>query len=662
MTAFGQQSCQQPEIGGLRAGEIGAPYPGPPSLVGDRDACGVGFLADQKGRRRHDIMARALVALGCMEHRGGCGGDSVSGDGAGVLTSVPWELFEADGHLKGHSSDSCGVAMTFLPTNAAEANQVKGFFEAQAKRRGLEVLGWRAVPQRKEVLGPMALAALPDIQQCFVHHPTARGDELESLLYEARRSIQADIKEGVEAGGSESLGETYIAAFSSRTIVYKGMTQSAVLGPFYEDLQDPRYFTNFAIYHRRFSTNTVPKWPLAQPMRMLAHNGEINTLLGNVNWQRALDAVRGRRDPLVSLDRSDSANLDSVFEHLRRNTDIEPAMAIGTLVPEAYRDQPDYDEHPEVVEMLEYYAGIQEAWDGPALLTFCDGKQIGAQLDRNGLRPARVLLTNDGLLAMMSETGVVDVKDEDVLWKGRLGPGLQITMDLETGEIRKNVEVKSANAAKAPYGAWLRKHKIQIAPADFGAETAGELGNSTVQQMTAFGWSLEDLDMQVAPLYLPCISPVSPLYLPCIPCISPGHAGGRHVQRGQGDPLLPRQRRAARRPLAEPEHRLRLLQAALRAGDQPPHRPAARGRGHGARHVARPPARPDRRALGGSRQAAARRVAAAQPGGHGRSLRGRGEAGPRAQDPLHPLPALRRTRGPRGRGEGAVRGGGGGGA
>ena len=271
MSAFGQQSCRQPDEGGIRSGEIGTPYPGPPSLVGDRDACGVGFLADQKGRRRHDIMARALVALGCMEHRGGCGGDSVSGDGAGVLTSVPWELFEADGHLKGHSSDSCGVAMTFLPTDAAEADQVKGFFDAQAKRRGLEVLGWRAVPQRKEVLGPMALAALPDIQQCFVHHPTARGDELESLLYEARRSIQADIKEAVEAGGSdsnpnpnpdpnsdpnpdpnpspnpspaptqaggsESLGETYIAAMSSRTIVYKGMTQSAVLGPFYEDLQ-----------------------------------------------------------------------------------------------------------------------------------------------------------------------------------------------------------------------------------------------------------------------------------------------------------------------------------------------------------------------------------------------------------------------------------------
>ena len=167
MSAFGQQSCQQPDIGGIRSGEIGTPYPGPPSLVGDRDACGVGFLADQKGRRRHDIMARALVALGCMEHRGGCGGDSVSGDGAGVLTSVPWELFEAEGQLKGHSSDSCGVGMTFLPTSASEADQVKGFFEAQAKRRGLQVLGWRAVPQRKEVLGPMALAALPDIQQVF---------------------------------------------------------------------------------------------------------------------------------------------------------------------------------------------------------------------------------------------------------------------------------------------------------------------------------------------------------------------------------------------------------------------------------------------------------------------------------------------------------------
>ena len=196
------------------------------------------------------------------------------------------------------------------------------------------------------------------------------------------------------------LGEAYIASFSSRTIVYKGMVQSCVLGPFYNDLENDKYMTNFAIYHRRFSTNTVPKWPLAQPMRNLGHNGEINTLLGNVNWQRALDQQRGRRDPLCSLDRSDSANLDAVFENLIRGGKT-PAQTISMLVPEAYKDQPAYDAHPDITAMFEYYGGLQEAWDGPALLTFCDGKQIGAQLDRNGLRPARVLLTNDGLLAMI---------------------------------------------------------------------------------------------------------------------------------------------------------------------------------------------------------------------------------------------------------------------
>lgn len=279
--------------------------PGPATLTGDRDACGVGFLADQKGRRRHDIMQRALHALGCMEHRGGCGGDRISGDGAGVMTSVPWELFEAEGVLQGKPSESCGVAQIFLPTDEAERLQVEASLAKQAERRGIEVLGWRVVPQKKDILGPMALDALPDIRQAFLHHPTLRGDELEEELYQTRRSVQADVSEmAAVAPAGSAIGATYIASLSSRTIVYKGMVQSAVLGPFYTDLTDERYFTNFAIYHRRFSTNTVPKWPLAQPMRCLAHNGEINTLLGNVNWQRALDAVRERRDPLCSLDRS----------------------------------------------------------------------------------------------------------------------------------------------------------------------------------------------------------------------------------------------------------------------------------------------------------------------------------------------------------------------
>ena len=323
-------STGEPQIG-----QFGFPEPGPMPLVTERDACGVGFIADRKGRRRHETIARALHALDCMEHRGGCGGDSVSGDGAGVLTSIPWELYEADGALKGKPSESIGVAQLFLPQDEADAQASMALLEGQVKAQGFELLTWRDPPQDKEKLGPLALEALPTIRQAFVHHPTLRGDELEEALYQLRRSTQADVL----AAGGKVKEWTYFASFSSRTIVHKGMVMSCILGPFYGDLTNELFQTNFAIYHRRFSTNTVPKWPLAQPMRCLAHNGEINTLIGNVNWQRALDIKRQRRDPLCSLDRSDSANLDAVFENFII-AGKSPAHSLSMLVPEAYRQQP----------------------------------------------------------------------------------------------------------------------------------------------------------------------------------------------------------------------------------------------------------------------------------------------------------------------------------
>jgi len=461
-------------------------------LVAERDACGVGFLADQKGRRRHDTVVRALHALSCMEHRGGCGGDSVSGDGAGVMTAVPWELLEAEGALKGKPSESCGVAMTFLPQNEDVALEGQKLLEVRAAEQGLEFLGWRDVPQNKRVLGELALAALPTVRQAILHHPTKRGDELENALYQLKRSVQGD----VTAAGGEIAEWMYFVSFSSRTIVYKGMVMSCILGPFYGDLTNPNFKTNFAVYHRRFSTNTNPKWPLAQPFRCLAHNGEINTLIGNVNWQRALDIKRARRDPLCSLGRSDSSNLDAVFENLLRFGKT-PAQSMSMLVPEAYRDQPAYDAHPEIVDMFEYYAGMQEPWDGPALLIFCDGKQLGATLDRNGLRPARFLQTKDGLIGFMSETGVIEVDDEDVVSKGRLGPGNMITLDLETGTFRENLEVKLDLATQQPYGKWLSEHRVVIPHMDFDKEVASAVPSDMETQLTAFGWSLEDVEMQV---------------------------------------------------------------------------------------------------------------------------------------------------------------------
>merc|ERR1719379_896907 len=385
--------------------------------------------------------------------------------------------------------------MAFLPQDADEARKAEKYLEEQAEMNGFEFLGWRDVPQSKNVLGPMALEALPEIRQAFLHHPTLRGDELEEALYKVRRSTQGDIIDNDPEKAQSQ--EIYFASLSSRTIVYKGMVMSCVLKQFYGDLENEDFLTNFAIYHRRFSTNTNPKWPLAQPMRILEHNGEINTLTGNVNWQRAFDKQRNRRDPLCSFAKSDTANLDSVFENnVLGNDKKTPAAALSSLVPEAYRDQPYYDDHPEIVDMYEYYAGMQEPWDGPALLIFCDGKQLGASLDRNGLRPGRYLETDD-LIGFMSETGVIEVEDEIVTGKGRLGPGNMITLDLETGEFKENVEVKMDLASKAPYSEWLKKRRTIVEPQPFEAETEMEVPANIKQQLTAFGWSLEDVEMQV---------------------------------------------------------------------------------------------------------------------------------------------------------------------
>jgi hypothetical protein len=220
-------------------GGLGTPNPGPGHLVGERGACGVGFLADREGRRRHDIIQRALHGLSCMEHRGACGGDRISGDGAGVMTSIPWELLEAEGQLHGHPHAQCGVAMAFLPQPEHEAAEAMSMLEAQCERQGLEVLGWRDVPHDKDILGPLAANELPTLRQLIVRHPTTTGDELEESLYRARRSAQGDILQAASAGQGTTIGDSYIASFSSRTIVYKGMVQSAVLGPFYKDLQNP---------------------------------------------------------------------------------------------------------------------------------------------------------------------------------------------------------------------------------------------------------------------------------------------------------------------------------------------------------------------------------------------------------------------------------------
>jgi glutamate synthase (ferredoxin) len=476
-----------------------AGYAGQRWLVEERDACGVGFIADQQGRASHELVEKALSALTCLEHRGGCSADYDSGDGAGLMTEIPWEVISAwlseHGMPKADPARSA-VGMMFLPQDVTAATQARQISDQIFAEEGLQVLGWRVLPVTPAVLGIQARENQPQIEQVIVTAETLRDDELEQRLYLVRKRI-------VQAILSESaLQDLYICSLSNRTIVYKGMVRSAVLGAFYEDLTNPAYRSAYAVYHRRFSTNTMPKWPLAQPMRLLGHNGEINTLLGNVNWMVAREAdlahpIWGDRiqdlKPTVNSDNSDSANLDNVLELLVRSG-RNPMEALMIMVPEAYQNQPALVDHPEIVDFYEYYSGIQEPWDGPALLVFSDGKTVGAALDRNGLRPARYVITRDGYFVVASEAGVVDLPEAEIVEKGRLGPGQMIAFDLTTQEILKNWEIKQRVASAYPYGEWLNQYRQDLTPQPY-IEVAQMERQEALRAQTAFGYTAEDVEM-----------------------------------------------------------------------------------------------------------------------------------------------------------------------
>ncbi|MEH2408946.1 glutamate synthase-related protein [Nostoc sp.] len=497
-------------------------YQGQKWLVEERDACGVGFIAHRQNHTSHEIVEKALAALTCLEHRGGCSADQDSGDGAGVLTAIPWELFQQDFAQTGKefsSTNNIAVGMIFLPQDQEAAQKTRATVEQVAAEEKLIVLGWRVVPVQTDLLGVQARENQPQIEQVLLASVDKSGDELERQLYITRRRISK-----VATKISE---EFYICSLSSRTIVYKGMVRSAVLGNFYHDLKNPAYKSAFAVYHRRFSTNTMPKWPLAQPMRLLGHNGEINTLLGNINWMMAREAslnhhVWGDRiqelKPLVHIDNSDSATLDNVLE-LLVCSGRSPLEALMIMVPEAYQNQPSLRDSPEIVDFYEYYSGLQEAWDGPALLVFSDGKKVGATLDRNGLRPARYLITKDDYIVVASEAGVVDFPEADIVEKGRLGPGQMIAVDLVNQEVLKNWEIKQRIAKQHPYGEWLQQYRQELkeivssqsSDGNGNGHLAAENRNghstpdkvdkqSLLQFQTAFGYTTEDVEMVIHPM------------------------------------------------------------------------------------------------------------------------------------------------------------------
>ncbi|KAH7677006.1 Glutamate synthase (ferredoxin) protein [Dioscorea alata] len=472
-------------------------------IISERGACGVGFIANLQNEASHQIVEDALSALGCMEHRGGCGADNDSGDGSGVMTTIPWDLLNEWATKEGLPSlekSSTGVGMVFLPKDEIFKDEAKNVITKTLNEEGLEVLGWRPVPINTSVVGYYAKETMPNIQQVMVKVPKEENaDDIERELYICRKLVEKASKSEVWQD------ELYLCSLSNQTIVYKGMLRSEVLGQFYLDLKNDLYKSAFAIYHRRYSTNTSPRWPLAQPMRLLGHNGEINTIQGNLNWMQSRETTlkslvwRGRENeirPFGNPKASDSANLDSAAELLLRSG-RSPAEALMILVPEAYKNHPTLMiKYPEVVDFYDYYKGQMEAWDGPALLLFSDGKTVGACLDRNGLRPARYWRTIDNVVYVASEVGVLPIDESKVVMKGRLGPGMMITVDLESGQVYENTEVKKIVASSNPYRKWLVENMRTMKPVNFLSTMA--MDNETIlRHQQAFGYSSEDVQMVI---------------------------------------------------------------------------------------------------------------------------------------------------------------------
>jgi glutamate synthase domain-containing protein 2/glutamate synthase domain-containing protein 1/glutamate synthase domain-containing protein 3 len=474
----------------------------------EHDSCGVGFIANASGSCSHWILDKAIEAVVNLTHRGAVDADAKTGDGAGILTQIPLKFFRREAEKLGFTiSDpkDIAVGMIFLPGSIPEQQEIcKSVIETTIEHNRLVFLGWREVPVNPLVLGDKARETQPEIQQVLVSRPEwLSAEEFERSLYLIRRDIENAIEK-------KNIPDFYIPSFSCRTIVYKGLFVASELSGFYLDLQRHDFETALAVFHQRYSTNTFPTWPLAQPFRMLAHNGEINTLQGNRNWMRAREPeFRStlwkqeieRLKPVVMPRGSDSASLDNVLEGVALSG-RELLHSMMMLVPEAYQNMPNLD--PQLKSFYEYHACLMEPWDGPAALAFSDGRFVGATLDRNGLRPARYKITEDGIILMASEVGVVDLDDRKVVEKGRLGPGKMIAVDTTLGSIFKNDEIKAKTSSRRPYSEWVQKQIIRCpAPhslSDIETEDASFGGEQLIRQQKAFGYTAEDLEKILAPM------------------------------------------------------------------------------------------------------------------------------------------------------------------
>jgi glutamate synthase (NADPH/NADH) large chain len=478
----------------------------------EHDSCGVGFVVNIKGIKSHSIVEQALQILVNLEHRGACGCDPETGDGAGMLLQIPHALFEKSFHGPLPKPGHYGVGMVFLPRDPTERGICEAIVERIVAEEGQIFLGWREVPVDNSQIGWASRAVEPVIRQFFVGRAPNLTDEdaFERKLYVIRKVIERI----VEAKDLREASYFYICSLSSRTIVYKGLLLARQITGFYLDLADPDVVTALALVHQRFSTNTFPTWPLAHPYRMIAHNGEINTLRGNRNWMRARQA-RLTSDlfgddvkkliPLVSETASDSATLDNALELLYMGG-RSLAHSMMMLIPEAWHKNELME--PARRAFYEYHACIMEPWDGPATIAFTDGRSIGAILDRNGLRPARYLVTKDDLVVMASETGVLDIPPENIRLKWRLQPGKIFLVDTVEGKIISDEELKNRIVRRRPYGQWLSENRIDLRNLPDPPYVHTLDHDTILDRQQAFGYTLEDLRMLLLPMAVEGEEPV----------------------------------------------------------------------------------------------------------------------------------------------------------
>ena len=497
--AMDKASTRFPRSGGPTAGLYDADR--------EHDSCGVGFVVDMKGRKSHAIIEQALTVLKNLLHRGACGCEENTGDGAGILMQLPERFLREECAKLGIELPAFGhfgAGLVFLPRDAAQAEHCMSELARIAAEEGQRVLGWREVPSDDSMIGPTAQSAEPAFRQVFIARGEGLADDeaFERKLYVIRKRIEhaiwnSDISE-------KSL--FYIPSLSHRVMIYKGMLIGSQVEPLFPDLSDPRMETALALVHQRFSTNTFPSWPLAQPFRFIAHNGEINTLRGNINWMRAREALCSselfgedleKLFPIVLEGNSDSAGFDQVLEFLHMSGRPLP-LAVLMMIPEAWAGHESMD--PARRAFYEYHACLMEPWDGPASIAFTDGKVIGAVLDRNGLRPSRYYVTKDDMVVMASEVGVLDIPPENVRIKERLHPGRIFLVDTEQGRIIDDAELKQQYIDEYPYADWLAQNRV---PVDDLPEPphVHEPDHATVlQRQMAYGYTHEDLRLLMQPM------------------------------------------------------------------------------------------------------------------------------------------------------------------